>query len=114
MAIDGLDDEKKWGFMQAQGILVSNQPPLPPEARTAHMYPGQGSQYVGMTYDLSKRFKPVMDIWKKADITMSDVLNGETISSFVLRDNLSESEKISVEQKLKQTEYTQPAMLTAD
>ena len=78
------------------------------------MYPGQGSQYVGMTYDLSKRFKPVMDIWKKADITMSDVLNGETISSFVLRDNLSESEKISVEQKLKQTEYTQPAMLTAD
>ena len=114
MAIDGLEDEKKWGFMQAQGILVSNQPPLPPEAKTAHMYPGQGSQYVGMTYDLSKRFKPVMDIWKKADITMSDVLNGETISSFVLRDNLSESEKISVEQKLKQTEYTQPAMLTAD
>ena len=114
MAIDGLEDEKKWGFMQAQGILVSNQPPLPPKARTAHMYPGQGSQYVGMTYDLSKRFKPVMDIWKKADITMSDVLNGETISSFVLRDNLSESEKISVEQKLKQTEYTQPAMLTAD
>ena len=42
---------------------------------------------------------------------MSDVLNGETTSSFVLRDNLSESEKISVEQKLKQTEYTQPAML---
>ena len=114
MAIDGLEDDKKWGFMQAQSILVSNQPPLPSAAKTAHMYPGQGSQYVGMTYDLSKRFKPVMDIWKKADITMSDVLNGETISSFVLRDNLSESEKISVEQKLKQTEYTQPAMLTAD
>ena len=35
-------------------------------------------------------------------------------SSFVLRENLTEDEKKDAEFKLKQTEYTQPAMLTAD
>ena len=45
---------------------------------------------------------------------MVDVLDGETLSSFVLRENLSDEEKKEAEHKLKQTEYTQPAMLTAD
>ena len=45
---------------------------------------------------------------------MVDVLDGETLSSFVLRENLTDEEKKEAEYKLKQTEYTQPAMLTAD
>ena len=45
---------------------------------------------------------------------MVDVLDGETLSSFVLRSNLTKEELIESEHKLKQTEYTQPAMLTAD
>ena len=40
--------------------------------------------------------------------------SGETLSSFVLRTNLSDEEKKEAEFKLKQTKYTQPAMLTAD
>ena len=66
---------------------------MPEDAKVAHMYPGQGSQYVGMTLDLYKRFKGVQDVWAKSDITMSDVLGGETLSSFVLRTNLSDEEK---------------------
>ncbi|MEC8927303.1 MAG: acyltransferase domain-containing protein, partial [Candidatus Thermoplasmatota archaeon] len=46
--------------------------------------------------------------------TMIEVLGGESLSSFVLRENLSDDEKKEAEFKLKQTEYTQPAMLTAD
>ena len=42
---------------------------------------------------------------------MVDVLDGETLSSFVLRSNLTKEELIESEHKLKQTEYTQPAML---
>ena len=51
-----IDDKAKWGFLQSQGILISDEPRLPAEAKVAHMYPGQGSQYVGMTFDLYKRY----------------------------------------------------------
>ena len=114
LALKAMDDSEKWGFLMSQGILISNDPALPSEAKVAHMYPGQGSQYVGMTNDLNSRFTGVGQVWEKADITMVDVLDGETLSSFVLRKNLSDEEKKEAEYKLKQTEYTQPAMLTAD
>ena len=114
LAIKAMDDEGKWGFLMSQGVLISNDPALPGDAKVAHMYPGQGSQYVGMTKDLHSRYTGVGDVWEKADVTMVDVLDGETLSSFVLRDNLSAEEKKEAEFKLKQTEYTQPAMLTAD
>ena len=114
LALKSLPDPQKWGFLQAQGILVSDQPPMPSEAKIAHMYPGQGSQYVGMTFDLHQRYTPVQEVWKASDSTMVEVLDGETLSSFVLRSGLSDEERKTAEHKLKQTEYTQPAMLTAD
>ena len=114
LAISSLSDSGKWGFLQAQGVLVSDQPAMPDGAKVAHMYPGQGSQYVGMTYDLHERYTPVQDVWNASDSTMVEVLDGETLSSFVLRSGLSDDEHKAAEHKLKQTEYTQPAMLTAD
>ncbi|MDP6199220.1 MAG: beta-ketoacyl synthase N-terminal-like domain-containing protein, partial [Candidatus Poseidonia sp.] len=107
-------DKEKWGFLQAQGILLTDDPSLPAEAKAVHMYPGQGSQYVGMTADLVKRFTAPQEVWDQADETMVEVLDGETLSSFVLRSSLSKEERVEAEHKLKQTEYTQPAMLTAD
>jgi len=114
LAVKSLDDQEKWGFLQAQGVLVSTDSPMPAKAKIAHMYPGQGSQYVGMTHDLVQRFTAPGDVWKQADETMVDVLDGETLSSFVLRSSVSDDERKEAEHKLKQTEYTQPAMLTAD
>ena len=109
-----IDDRDKWEFLSKQMILITDTAPLPPQAKVAQLYPGQGSQYVGMTLDLSKRYLCVGDTWDEADQTMTDVLDGETLSSFVLRENLNDDEKKEAEFKLKQTEYTQPAMLTAD
>ncbi|DAC24030.1 MAG TPA: ACP S-malonyltransferase, partial [Candidatus Poseidoniales archaeon] len=77
------------------------------------MYPGQGSQYVGMTHDLSMRYGIIGSTWKEADVVMEDII-GEPLSDFVLRTGLSKQEMAIAEEKLKQTEYTQPAMLTAD
>lgn len=114
LAVKAMDDKGKWGFLQAQGVLLTDEPILPEKAKIAHMYPGQGSQYVGMTHDLYKRYTSVQEVWKKSDETMVDVLDGETLSSFVLRSNLTKEELVESEYKLKQTEYTQPAMLTAD
>ena len=114
LAGQAMMDAEKWGFLQAQGVLITDQPPLPPEAKTVHMYPGQGSQYVGMTADLARRFTAPANVWEQADVTMVDVLGGETLSGFVLRSSLSKDDLKEAEHKLKQTEYTQPAMLTAD
>ena len=114
LAIKAIDDKAKWGFLQSQGVMVTDEPILPSGTKIAHMYPGQGSQYVGMTFDLFKRYTSVQKVWEKSDETMVDVLDGETLSSFVLRNNLTKEELIESEHKLKQTEYTQPAMLTAD
>ena len=114
LAIKAIDDKAKWGFLQSQGVFVTDEAIMPAEAKIAHMYPGQGSQYVGMTYDLFQRYSSVQRVWEQSDQTMVDVLDGETLSSFVLRNNLSKEELIESEHKLKQTEYTQPAMLTAD
>ena len=114
LAIKAMGDKNKWGFLQSQGVLLTDDPILPESAKIAHMYPGQGSQYVGMTFDLYKRYTAVQKVWEKSDETMVDVLDGETLSSFVLRSNLTKEELIESEHKLKQTEYTQPAMLTAD
>ena len=114
LALKSISDQGKWGFLQAQGVLLSDQPSLPEGAKVAHMYPGQGSQYVGMTFDLHQRFTPVQKVWEASDATMVEVLDGETLSSFVLRSGLDDAERKAAEHKLKQTEYTQPAMLTAD
>ena len=114
LASQAMMDAEKWGFLQAQGVLLTDQPAMPAEAKTVHMYPGQGSQYVGMTADLVQRFTAPAAVWEQADETMVEVLGGETLSGFVLRSSLSKDELKEAEHKLKQTEYTQPAMLTAD
>ena len=107
-------DRDKWEFLGKQNILVSDAPTLDEAAKVAHMFPGQGSQYVGMTLDLSKRYDIIGDTWAEADRTMIDILDGENLSSMVLREGLDADEMAMAEELLKQTEHTQPAMLTAD
>ena len=109
-----IDDRGRWDFLAKQMVLLADGPVLPGAAKVAHLYPGQGSQYVGMTLDLAKRYTCVAETWAEADRTMVEVLDGETLSGFVLRENLTPEEVREAEFKLKQTEYTQPAMLTAD
>ena len=64
----------------------------------AVLFPGQGSQYVGMGSDFYKKFDSVKKIFKKVDKTL-----GFSLSNIIL--NGPESE-------LKLTQNTQPAILT--
>ena len=113
LAQSRLSKSAMWPMLAAQGIIISIDSPLV-EGLVAHMYPGQGSQWVGMTRQLSSRFQSAADVWIRADKTMVDILGGVTLSEFVLRSKLSKEELDEAEELLKRTEYTQPAMLTAD
>ena len=113
LVFENIDDENKWGFLGSQDVFITSEE-ISEEDKIAHLFPGQGSQYVGMTYDLSLRYGIIGDTWDEADKTMMEILDGQKLSEFVLSSNLSKEERIAAELKLKQTEYTQPAMLTAD
>jgi [acyl-carrier-protein] S-malonyltransferase len=64
----------------------------------AFLFPGQGSQAVGMGRDLAEKFPAAKAIFQEAD----DAL-GYSLSSLCFE---------GPEEQLKQTEYTQPAILT--
>ena len=64
----------------------------------AVLFPGQGSQYVGMGSDFYKKFDIVKKIFKKVDDTL-----GFSLSDLILN---------GPEEKLKLTQNTQPAIMT--
>jgi [acyl-carrier-protein] S-malonyltransferase len=62
----------------------------------AFLFPGQGSQYIGMAKDLAEEFSSVNDVFEQA--------------SEILKFDLAEVCFAGPEEKLKQTAYTQPAI----
>ena len=64
----------------------------------AVIFPGQGSQYVGMSFDFYDKFDLVKNIFKTVDQTL-----GYPLSEIILN---------GPEEKLKLTENTQPAIMT--
>ena len=73
LAIKAIDDKAKWGFLQSQGVMITDEPILPSEAKIAHLYPGQGSQYVGMTFDLFKRYSSVRKAVSYTHLTLPTI-----------------------------------------
>ena len=64
----------------------------------AVLFPGQGSQFVGMGADFYKKFDQVKNIFETVNKTL-----GYSLSDIILN---------GPEQKLKLTENTQPAIMT--
>ncbi len=66
------------------------------DKKMAFLFPGQGSQYIGMAKDLAEEFSSVKEVFDQA--------------SEILKFDLAEVCFSGPEEKLKQTAYTQPAI----
>jgi malonyl CoA-acyl carrier protein transacylase len=97
---------KGWNILANQGVYLSSETQ---DGDIAMLFPGQGTQYLGMLSDLKQRFPVVREVFDEADRVMSPVL-GQPLSRIIDPDDWDDE----AQNRLKQTENTQPAVLTAD
>jgi len=98
-----------WKAVRAQGIFRGHGP----ARKVAFLYTGQGSQYVNMLRDIRAKEPIIGQTFAEADRIMTPML-GKPLSEFVFVDKADPVALAESEESLRQTEITQPAVLTAD
>ncbi|MFN8038356.1 MAG: SDR family NAD(P)-dependent oxidoreductase [Acidimicrobiales bacterium] len=99
-----------WKVLRGKGIFRG----AGPAPTTAFLFTGQGSQYVNMLADLCEVEPIVADTFAEADAIMRPFLDGHPLTEFVFADPDDEAAVAAAEEQLRQTEITQPAVLTVD
>ncbi len=98
-----------WRALRAQGVFLGRGAP----GKVAFLYTGQGSQYVNMLAELREREPIVAGVFADADRVMTPLL-GRPLSEFIFVDGSDPATVAQLEDDLKQTEITQPAVLATD
>ena len=98
-----------WKAVRAQGIFRGHGP----APKVAFLYTGQGSQYLNMLRGIRKTEPIIGETFAEADHVMTPML-GKPLSDFVFVDQTDPVALAASEESLRQTEITQPAVLTAD
>jgi acyl transferase domain-containing protein/NAD(P)-dependent dehydrogenase (short-subunit alcohol dehydrogenase family) len=98
-----------WKALRPQGIFRGHGP----AGKVAFLYTGQGSQYVNMLAPLRAAEPIVAETFAEADRIMTPLL-GKPLSEFVFVDPTNEAAVAKAEEDLRQTEITQPTVLTID
>ena len=94
-----------------QGVFINQGQP---NGKLAFLFPGQGTQYVNMGRDLAEKYAVVKHTFEEADEVLFDELDGVKLTDILWpTPNTPENQKASNE-KLKLTEFTQPAVLAMD
>ncbi len=104
-AADAIARAPKTAFTLPGGVSYSWQAE---PGKVAFLFPGQGSQYAGMTADLSMAFEAARSVWDAADDThLGDVKLHEVVFP---KPVFSDDERDAQAALLKATEWTQPAV----
>jgi len=97
-----------------QGIYFTDEP-KPPGAKLAFVFPGEGSQYLGMLADLCMQFPEVREHFDAVDRIFKDHARNFVPSDFIFpRPVFSEQARREAEERLWQMEGAFEAVLTAD
>ena len=98
-----------WKALRAQGIFRGHGA----AGKVAFLYTGQGSQYVNMLAPLRAAEPIVADTFTEADRIMTPLL-GKPLSEFIFVDPTDAVAVAKADNDLRQTEITQPTVLTID
>ena len=104
-AADAIAGAPKTAFTLPGGVSYTWQAT---PGKVAFLFPGQGSQYAGMTADLSMAFEAARSVWDAADDThIGDIKLHEVVFP---KPVFTDDEKDAQAALLKATEWTQPAV----
>ncbi|OGS28760.1 MAG: hypothetical protein A2218_11375 [Elusimicrobia bacterium RIFOXYA2_FULL_53_38] len=84
------------------------------DAKIGFLFPGQGSQYVDMMRDLAAKYDVVQETFNEADRILEKMIGVNLTGTLWSRPGESKEELEKREAAIKQTQMTQPAMMTAD
>ena len=98
-----------WRVLSNQGVVLAREDR---DGELAMLFPGQGTQYLGMLSELRERFSVVAETFDEADRIMEPVI-GKRLSEIIDPD-LDKVDQNKAFRELTRTEITQPAVLTAD
>ncbi|MDR0291525.1 MAG: acyltransferase domain-containing protein, partial [Elusimicrobium sp.] len=82
--------------------------------KVCFMFPGQGSQYVDMMKDLASKYKVVKDTFDEADKILKSLIDTTLTEVIWSQPGESKEDHARREEAIKQTQMTQPAVMTAD
>ncbi len=124
LAAENVHSTERMAMLENKGIFFSNPDILtelghlkdgvvhPP--KTGFVFPGQGSQYINMLRDVSNKFRAVEDTFIESDEIMTDII-GEPLTNIIFSDEHDSEQDVKRKQnRMTDTEITQPAMITGD
>ena len=102
--------EAAWRMLRLRGVYRGRGP----APKVAFLYTGQGSQYPNMLRALAEREPRVAAVFEEADRVMTPLLQGRPLRAVIFVDGEDPAAVAKAEEELRQTEITQPAVLTVD